>query len=394
MPPIKRQNNTEESNAGQQSRQGFFKVALFVILGAALLAGLYFLGNKIYLDYILPRDVRSSRAYEASLREGKPEILQDLLVRDIKNGVNDQYTKSAVYFIAHRYFDNGGNIYEIYDYINNHPELSFLKEAEKIYPEYFDFIKQKTAPPVFTNESMYALLAYFEILDKHGYADTATLSTAANQYAKLAYFPKKLGEENPELRPVKGEENLQKNVDKAKLFLEKAQKDVSAIIDGTFDTSIMLPQDILVGLNQYASALRILEVIGNPFPSQKSAMEIFEFNRKFSTEIVTELRMFTHLLDASTFVLLSPTSTAQLEISLAPIYGYDTKVNKLRENSVLDKLIKSKDRRQAYSVVNGKRILVPNYDIYGKWNMVTLAKASPKLKTWLMSNGWKEEDFK
>ena len=122
-----------------------------------------------------------------SLLGGDPKKLQNLFLEDIKNGKNDKFTKSAAYFITHRFFDNGGNIYEIYDYINAHPELAFLKEAEKIYPNIFDQIHKRTLPSIYVDRSYYAYLAYVEILNKHGYSDIAALGTAANQYAKLAH---------------------------------------------------------------------------------------------------------------------------------------------------------------------------------------------------------------
>ncbi len=368
---------------------------VLVVAGIMVLSVLTYGGYKLYI-YFLPRGTLDNNIYNVSLLGGKPEALQDSLVLDIKKGINDKDTKSAIYFIAHRYFDTG-NIYEIYDYITDHPELSFLKEAESIYPEKFNLIKQKTMPPVYNDEAMYTLLAYFEAIDNHGYSDVAIYATAANQYAKLAYTiekkaQEKAGQDISDQVLVDREKTIQRNIGKSIYFISKAQSEIAAILDGTFDMNSVPDRDILVGLNQYASALRYLELTNNAFSSQKSATEIFEFSRKFATEKVPELRLYTHLLDASTLVLVSPTSTEQIDIALAPIYTRDRTIP-VTENSVIDKLIKSKNFPEMRTV-QGETVFVPNYSVYAKRNMVMLAKVSPNLRAWLMSYNWEEEDFK
>lgn len=384
MPPT-------EQSPEQTDRYQLAKKGLLIVVVVTALSGLIFAGYKLYI-YFLPRGTLDSGAYRASLLEDKPEGLQNSLVLDLKKGVNDENTKSALYFITHRYFDNGGNIYEIYDYINKHQELAFLKEAEKIYPQQFDLIRQKITPPVFNDGSLYALLAYFEVMDTYDYADMATLSTAANQYAKLAYITKRIEEDYPELKIGDPTATIKRNIVKAKYFVDKARGDVSAVLDGTFDMSTITDRDVLVGLNQYASALRYLEASGNAVVSQKSAIEVFEFTRKLATEKVTELRMFTHLLDASTLILVSPENVAQLDISLQPIYTYDTVANKPRENSIIDKIIKSRKSSEVITIKD-RTVIKPNYDVYGKRNTVALAKISNNFKAWLMANGWTEKDF-
>jgi hypothetical protein len=384
MPPV-------ETLPQQTSKVSLYKRALIVIAGVVALSALIYAGYELYI-YLLPRRTSDESIYRASLLEGKPGDLQDSLVLDIKKGVNDKDTKSAIYFITHRYFDTG-NIYEIYDYVEEHPELAFLKEAETIYPELFDMIRQKKMPPMYNNDAMRVLLAYFETIDNHGYSDIAILTTAANQYAKLAYATKTRGEEEPEYLDADKEKSIQRNADKSLYFMQKSEQEVSAIVDGTTDANSITDRDVLVGLNQYAASLRFLDLIDRSFPSQKTATEIFEFSRKLSIEKVPDLMLYTHLLDASTLVLVSPTSTEQIDISLAPIYTYDTAADPVRENSVIDKLIKSKNFPE-WVTVKGQILYVPNYGVYAKRNMILLAKASPKMKTWLLSNGWTEEDLK
>ena len=105
-----------------------------------------------------------SKAYFDSLLSNNPKELQNFFLNDIRNGVNDKYTKSDIYFITHRFFDNGGNIYEIYDYVEANPELTFLKEAENIYPGIFKLIKERKLEPYATDSGYYAYLAYVEVI--------------------------------------------------------------------------------------------------------------------------------------------------------------------------------------------------------------------------------------
>ena len=97
-----------------------------------------FLAAFYYL-IILPREEkreseraqRSRESWIASVLHNSPEALQNSFSDDVKNGVNDQYTKADAYWITHRYSDTLGNIYEIYDYIQSRPHLAFIQtEAE------------------------------------------------------------------------------------------------------------------------------------------------------------------------------------------------------------------------------------------------------------------------
>src|ERR1035437_752403 len=133
-------------------------------------------------------DTQHLDAYYSGILKNNPAPLQNSLVADLQVGANDKYTKSDAYFVTHRFFDNNGNVYEIYEYVNSHPELAFLKEAEAIYPAIFKQIQNGTLPKTFVDRSYYAYLAYVEVLYKHGYTDIAAEGTLANEYAKLAYF--------------------------------------------------------------------------------------------------------------------------------------------------------------------------------------------------------------
>ena len=134
---------------------------------------------------------------EQSVGGVDPKPLQNLFAEKVKKGVNDSDTKSAVYWITHRYFDNGGDIYEIYDFVESHPEVVFLKEAEKVYPTIFADIKERKVGN-YTRDSLLALMAYYEVIDRYGYADIAVWGMAANKFAELAQGAQRTHDANPE----------------------------------------------------------------------------------------------------------------------------------------------------------------------------------------------------
>lgn len=329
-----------------------------------------------------------NNAYWQSLIENNPAPLQNLFVEDVKTGKNTKLTKSAVYFITHRYFDNGGNIYEIYDYVNSHPELVFLKEAEAIYPSTFKKIAEGTAPSTYSGYGMHAFLAYLEVLDKYGYADVAALGTLANQYAKIADDIKKAPEQLPP--SVNVSEYLQKEINKSLLFAEKAKSDVVRIIEGEITSNDIPDRDIVVGLNQYASALRYYEALGIDFASPKRAQEIFPFSTDYAKRLVPELYVFTSFLNASTLLMVQPGATEEARSVLAPVYNLEVKKG-ASNGIIIDKILHS--RLESPSYFPGTKVRDINRDIYGKNNVVSLAKAVPEFKAWLVSNGWEEGDF-
>lgn len=333
------------------------------------------------------RRVRESNdAFDSSMLRNSPTSLQNLVIHDLQNGINDKVTKSALYFITHRYFDNGGNIYEIYDYIESHPELAFLKEAEKIYPKWFEQIKRKELPPSFVERTLYVYLAYVEVLEKHGYTDVAALSTAANQYVKTAYFTTTIAQEMSKKAGAKRSARAPQDIEKAKVFLAAAQKDVSDILDGKLTEEDVTPRDILVGLNQYAAALRYFKALGINVSSLKNDKEIFLYATEYAHRQVPQLVHFTALLNASTLALLDDSDPKEIKQALYPILEFDTNGSFL-PNSILHKVIDSRFEPKPDDVGS------TNQDIYSKRNTLRLASKVPEFQTWLMANGWTEADF-
>ena len=339
----------------------------------------------------LVKVVKNKEAYMQSVIANDPKDLQDLFAKDIVNGVNDKGTRASAYFIVHRYFDNNGNIYEIYDYVNSHPELAFLKEAETMYPKVFQFIKERKLPKTGTDSALYAVLAYLEILDKHGYADVADHATLMNQYAKFAYFNTRLKKEfhpnDLEWRKLL----IERDTTKALFYREKTKGEVNKISKDQLNTKDIEPRNVLVGLNQYAAGLRYLELIGIPRDTNfLSADYTFLYSLNYSSKYVPELYTFTSYLNASTYSLFS-SSTDQLVVeALNPFFAYIDlkKKNKLPydKGSLFLKIINAKN----------EEIVIPediSFDIFGKTNVVSLAKRDPRLKQLLIEKGWTENDF-
>ena len=331
---------------------------------------------------------QSDRAYYESLLQNKPEALQRSLVEDIKSGVNDADTKSAAYFITHRFFDNGGNIYEIYDYVESHPELGFLKEAEDIYPEAFTRLKDKKLPQTYTEVSFYIYLAYVEVLYKHGYADIAGLATAANQYAGNTYFKVMRAPELPDEERSDYLKNAQRDIKKALEFLSAANDDVVKIVEGKLTSSDMPARDILVGLNQYAAALRYLEAMGVNATSTKTSREIFIFAMNYAPRFVLELNMFTSLINASTLAILDSSTTEEMKTALGPILSFDTGKPNSYKGSVIIKILNSRFEQKPEGIIYRRM------DIYSKSNVLLIASRVPEFKAWLLSTGWTESDFR
>lgn len=344
---------------------------------------------------------RHRNAYYAGILQNNPAALQNSFVDDIKNGLNDKYTKSDAYFVTHRFFDNGGNIYEIYDYVNSHPELAFLKEAEAIYPSIFKQIHEKVVPAVPCDRAMYAYLAYVEVLRNHGYTDIAAIGTMANQYAKLSYFLTVIAKDMPVKEGVKRSKNVKHDTKKALEFIKFAKSDVVNILNNKLTSDDVTPRDILVGLNQYAAALRYLEALSALQSAtstliskseladfNKQSKEIFMFTMDYSHRNVPELRHFTSILNASTLVILDSSTPEEVRVALYPVLDLDLKKTKLIDNSIIHKVLDSRFEKKA------KNLDETEMDLYSKRNILMLAKKVPEFKVWLISNGWTEADFK
>lgn len=366
----------------------FWVFGLLVFVTAAASLGYFFYRGLELKRAADSRAAASQEAVYSSLMKDSPTALQGIFMEDVKKGTNDKVTKVAIYFITHRYFDNGGNIYEVYDYIENNPEIIYInQEAAAIYPKIFEQIKNKTLPSTYVDRGFYAYLAYAEVLENHGYADIATLGTAANQYAKLAYFAFALSKE---ISPAEKKFRFQyEKRDRAKAleFMALASKYVAPILDGKLTESDVDKHSILVGLNQYAAAYRYLKAMGINVPSEKNGKEIFAFTTEYTYRNVPELVLFTSLLNASTLAILDTAKPEEIRSALYPILD-TSPTGDISKMGILKKVLDSRFERKPAKVGDS------NMDLYSKRNQVRLGKKIPEFKTWLISGGWTESDFK
>ena len=387
-----------EPNANKGKQTLIFIIFFVIILVVSFLAW-----NRLFVSRDIDklnsqkqeekRSFEHANAYREALVGNNPKPIQELFLQDIKNGVNDKYTKSDAYFILHRFFDNGGNIYEIVDYINSHEELSFFKEAAKIYPVVFARIKRKELPTRGGDSSSYAVLAAFEVLEKKGYANVASNATAANQYAKLGYFAKLISTKHPTGIPGYIAKEIPLDIEKSLYFQKKSDDDIADILDNKNGIRESLePRDILVALNQYAASLRALSALGIKYSSKKNPDEIFAFSTNYSKNVVPEFYLFTSLINATTLTYSKDDNGKRIEVAMYPVFNFDTKGKTIEKTSVIGRILFSREQKPIY--FKGTTIEDEYYDIYGRRNIVTLAQKVPNFKKWLIDNGWQESDFK
>lgn len=337
--------------------------------------------------------------YRLSLLKNAPEPLQESLLKDVELGVNDKFTKSDAYFFVHRYFDNGGDAYEIYDFVQANKALSFMNEAEKISPTAFERLKKGTLSKKYSNAGMHVTLAYLEVLHKYGYADVAALGTLATQYAKMAYFSQQQNKVSPEMYPAI---MIEGDLSKAKLYTKETEKAFIEMLakKGLTPADIktpsklkvlngdILPRNLLVGSNQYAAAVRYLGAYGFKYEATLDPSDMFHLNHLVAKSYVPELEIFTGILDASTLSLNSSSSPVAMKEALQPLINVK---DPMKVGGVVKGILVSKDL--VYSPYPGTTTINYWLDIYDKYNVVTLAEKVPEFKSWLILNGWKEKDF-
>lgn len=389
MDPLESVETTTPTTAPQTEKKNPFVLIGTIIIALLILGALFITlqtNTVVPTEPEVPADtnqvVNVSDAVAKSAA-GDPKPLQDFMANQIASGVNDDATKAAVYWVTHRYFDNGGNIYEIYDFIETTPAVAFLKEAEAIYPEIFATIKT-TEVRNWSYESLMALLAYYETIDRAGYANISIWSTAANKYAEQAFKNIPNETDTPEFA-LERKKYFDMVAARSYGFLWKAH---AFIVNNTMKTGdfedlkglpdTMLKDDILVGLNQYASAIQNLKGAGAEYPTGISPIELFEFNSKYAEEFVPRLYLFTNYLYATALVYGGDATVETVALPLGRAVAYMRQENNVGPGSI-QRIIKSKT-----SVESG----VFQYSTTKK-----LAELSPEFKAWLMDSGWTAADF-
>lgn len=367
--------NNKETSALVIKTVSFFFLVFLCTLGFLFIQNRFFGERKNNSAFLK----QNHNNYLDSLTRDKPETLRNALVSDIQANVNDQFTKSDAYFVTHRFFDNNENIQEVYDYITSVESLAFLNEASSIYPRIFKDLSERKK--LNRADKYRAYLAYVEVLENHGYTDIAGLATSANQYARLAKNDLDAGMKI-------SDEVYKTDIAKSLAFAEKTKEQVVGVFSGAITKDTVPPRDILVGLNQYGSALRhyqLLGVLGKSFVSPISAKECFDRSTEYAVLYVPEQKRYTAFVNASTLAMIDKNSAAQMSAILKPILSYKFEEGKPVASSVIRKILNARDVRSSDTSLKN------NYD---KTNIVAMALASSEFKAWLLAHGWQEQDFK
>ncbi|MFZ1627067.1 MAG: hypothetical protein WAT81_04660 [Candidatus Moraniibacteriota bacterium] len=324
--------------------------------------------------------------YYQSLFKNSPEAVQGSFVAAIKSGGIDEWAQLDAYFFTHRYVDNGGNIYELYDFIEQRTELSFMKEAENIYPEVFTNIRARRAPFTYSDQGIYAYLAYLEILDRYGYANAAMLSTAANQYAKIAYYKKGIREEKASGKlptyPDYTKAEIASDIKKGQFFYPKAEEAVRVLMSAPDRTDATVLDTVYAG-EQLGSAWRYFSGYGSTVDSEVTAAQAYAFAIRSAYRGVPELYLYVSLSNASTALLVDSVMPIELRTAVYPFL--DIRDERIKQSGIVEKIIRAR--------INPTGVRFRDLDIYSRKNIAELGRRVPEFKAWLLSNGWKEQDF-
>ena len=338
-------------------------------------------------DDSAPADLKES--YYRSLFQNDPSLVQDRILAAVKDGAVDVQARADAYFVTHRYIDNGGNIYELYDFFEQHPELAFLNaEASKVRPEIFDLIRARRAPSSYSDQGIYAYLAYLEVLEQHGYANVAMTSTAANQYAKLAYYKTGIRQEKSSgglsTYPDYSLDEIASDLKKSEFFLEMSMEPISWLISGesSVTTGGVQPLDVFYAVEQYGSSLRYLEAYGELAKPKNTADEVFTFGIKFVRQDLPELYLYLSLSNAATLLLVDADQN-RLRNALYPFLSI--KSPEAKQSGIVERIIRAR--------LETPTARFRDLDLYSKKKIVELGRRVPEFKSWLVSNGWKEKDF-
>lgn len=331
-------------------------------------------------DFPYSRTTIYRDAYQTCLLVNDPSRLRTLVTTDLENNMVDEYTRSGLFWILHNYFDNGGNIYPIVQIFTNESRLyPIYQQAESINPKYFEQLKQAKLPSHFSIRSLYVLLALYESLHISALANIASLGTLSNQYAYAALYSKTHPEHFPsEFDHRSYQEHAWK---RSSFYFNVIEGDINNIL--RIKTMEDTPnRDVLVGMNQAGSALRLFNA-GTEFVLEREhlAEKIFRFTTRFSHSYVPELEYFTCFLSASTAALSAPDLEHEIDGTLRPIYTFSLPKEKRRSGNVIDRII---DARSS----TGNSI-----NLYGKINVSRVASHSNHFKEWLLNNGWSVQDF-
>lgn len=363
----------------QTHRRAFFSIgiALLILIGVLIW--------KSYEKTSLFREQKTQEAYQ-EIVSGSPSAAQELFASDVSNGVNDVLTKSNAYLVMERYAYEG-NIYEIYDYVDSHPSLAFLREAEERQPEIFRKIKDRSLP-VPSVEALYAFLSYVGVLEKYGYANVALRASAAHMYAKNAYIltlePERF------YANINAEQNIQGKTISSLTYLKLASPDIESILMGNMSPESFSSGDIVDGLSQYAAALGYLQYRNVDVFESRNMREIFNFCLRYVREKVPEEEVFISYMYASVLLLDSQSTEEEVRAALNPVLRSELSVLAKTDKN-MSALLNAQNEKKSYFA--GEKKQRKQYGLFQKSNVSALAKKTPEFRAWLIRSGWQEADF-
>lgn len=353
----------------------FFVVAFLVICGYLFLRFGNSSGLRNYFNFFSTEKVKTQTEGEVlkenianSLTNNQPEKLQNFFIQKVAKNEKDNLSKAAIYFITHRYFDNGGNIQEIVDYVNNNPEVVFLKDARNIYPEIFKKIETRTK--LTKKEGLLAYLAYLEILKNQGYADAASFGTAASRYAEQYHLGR---------LAKKPETDIEIYKSKSVIFSTESKKIIEGYMEGTYTMGENYSKDdMLVGLNQYALTLALYKADNIAFESKYTYKEVFDFALNYAVTNNLLLIGFTALnYDYALLIAGDLNEESAQKVGLGYLLKKLYKSTTYKPNSLTDKMVNGTKRG---SNVNG---------VYGTNTINKIMESDPEFKTFMLERGYK-----
>jgi hypothetical protein len=247
----------------------------------------------------------------------------------------------------------------------------------------FEAVKARTVTS-YSRESLLALLAYYEAIDAYGYANIAIWGLAANKYSEQAYMNQPNVADTPEIAEQRAR-YYSDMLNRAKMFVLRSE---SYLINQTLKTGTLEDlkdpdlnvNDLVVGLNQHASALANLQGLGSGDGSAFPFAEIFEYTSNLTSTEVQRLYFFTNYLYATALVQSKTATAENLATPLDRVIEYaNANASEWRPGGSIERVVSSKNTREAS---------VFSYEIAKQ-----LATLYTPFKIWLVENGWDESDF-
>jgi hypothetical protein len=311
----------------------------------------------------------------------------DVFIADVTSGNHTLQATAHAYTFVSQYVRNGGNIYEVYDFIESHPELSFLKKAQAVYPTVFDHVQQKQLPHTYSDNGLYAYLAYLEILEQQGYGGITVTGELAYQYSKFAYYMKMILADKHKGQsltyPNYSQTEIADAISKATVFAQKADSEAVGILTNTTDYPDIASVPAFKGLVQYASAIRFLQALDVTFSPYDSSKDIFTFATTYARKGgLPDMYLPVYLSHATSLLVLPNPDQNELRNALVPFFSITAESAKVG-------LVKQ--------ILNSK--YTPSISRFSDLNMLsyatirTLGTKVPEFKAWLLKNGWGEIDF-